>query len=392
MAFVVLDRVRQGACLLAALTLLGACGDGKKAQGPQGPAVTVAHPIQKEIVESDEFTGRLAAVESVEVRARVSGYLDKVAFKAGQMVKKDDPLFVIDPRPFRIAADQASAQLASAKVKAATADRDLERARALLAGKNVSEQAFDLRLQAKQTAEADVKVAQANYDNARLNLEFTEVRAPVSGRVSRELVSIGNLVTGGATGSTLLTTIVSLDPIYFYFDADEASYLHYQRMAEEGTRPSSRDVPNPVTLGLMDEQGFPHQGHMDFVDNQFDPGTGTMRARAVFPNPTLILTPGQFARLSLPGSGKYLATLIPDEAVGSDQALRVVYVVGNDNKALARTVKLGPLVDGLRIVRSGLEPSDWIVVKGLQRVRAGATVSPQREGQGAEAKDSAHKP
>jgi RND family efflux transporter MFP subunit len=384
MAAVELRGWCRGAYLLAVFAALTACGDGKKPQGPAGPAVAVAHPIQKEIVESDEYTGRLAAVDSVEVRARVGGYLDKVAFKAGQTVAKNDLLFVIDPRPFKLAVDQAEAQLAGAQVRVAVARRDLERARALLAGKNLSEQTFDARLQTLQTAEADVKAAQAALETARLNFAFTEVRAPVAGRVSRELVTVGNLVTGGTAGSTLLTTIVSLDPIYFYFDADEASYLRYQRMALEGSRPSSREVPNPVTLGLLDEDGYPHQGHMDFVDNQFDPGTGTMRARAVFPNPDGTLTPGQFARLRLPGSGRYRATLIPDEAIGADQAQRVVYVVGDDNKAVARTVKLGPVVDGLRVVRSGLDIKDWIIVKGVQRVRAGAMVNPQRETQNAE--------
>lgn len=365
---------------LAALLTLAACGDsGKKAQGPVGPTVTVSQPVQKDIIEWDEYTGRFGAVDSVEVRARVSGYLDSVNFKPGQSVKKGDLLFVIDPRPFRIARDQAEAQLVQAKTAAVLAHKDLERAASLLQSKNVSQQFYDQRLQSDQAAEAALKGDQANLDNARLNLEFTEVRAPVAGRISREMVSPGNLVGGGVAGATLLTTIVSLDPIYFYFDADEAEYLKYQRLAKSGARPSSRDVANPVELQLADEHDWPHKGKMDFVDNQFDANTGTMRARAIFENPEGVLSPGLFARVRLPGSGKYTALLLPDEAIGTDQTQRTVSVIDTDNKVSLRPIKMGPVVDGLRVIRDGVGPKDWIIINGVQRVRAGTTVNPERK-------------
>ena len=365
---------------LLALLALSACGDsGKQASAPSGPAVTVSQPVQKEITEWDEYTGRFGAVDSVEVRARVNGYLNSVNFKPGQTVKKGELLFVIDPRPFRIAQDQAEAQLVQAKTAAALTAKDLDRAASLLQSKNVSEQFYDQRLQNKQSADAALKAAQANLDNARLNVEFTEVRAPVAGRVSREMVSPGNLVSGGGTGSTLLTTIVSLDPIYFYFDADEAEYLKYQRLAKAGKRPSSRDVANPVELQLADEHDWPHKGKMDFVDNQFDAKTGTMRGRAIFENAEGVLSPGLFARIRLAGSGKYTAILLPDEAIGTDQVQRLISVVDADNKVTLRPVKLGPVVEGLRVIREGIAPEDWIVIKGVQRARAGTTVNPEHK-------------
>lgn len=372
------QALSRSVLVLGNLLLLAACGDsGKQAQAP-GPTVTVSQPVQKEITEWDEYTGRFGAVDSVEVRARISGYLNTVNFKAGQTIKKGELLFVIDPRPFRIAQDQAEAQLVQAKTAATLASKDLDRATLLLQSKNVSEQFYDQRLQSKQAADAGLKSAQANVDNARLNMEFTEVRAPVAGRVSREMVSPGNLVSGGGTGSTLLTTIVSLDPIYLYFDADEAEYLKYQRLAKAGARPSSRDVANPVELQLADEHDWPHKGKMDFVDNQFDPATGTMRGRAVFGNPDGVLSPGLFARIRLPGSGKYVATLVPDEAIGTDQTQRLVSVIGADNKVSLRPVKLGPVVDGMRVVREGLGREDWIVIKGVQRAKAGIVVNPDK--------------
>ncbi len=372
----VVHAPRRAACFLALLALMTGCGDAQKPKGPAGPSVIVAHPAQKEIVETDEFSGRLGAVQSVEVRARVSGYLDRVAFKAGEIVKKNDLLFVIDPRPFKIAVDQAQAQVAGARVRAATTARDLDRAQSLLATQNVSQQTFDQRQQAKLSAEADLKNAQAALDNAKLNLEFAEVRAPVDGRVGREMVTVGNLVSGGSTGSTLLTTIVSLDPIFFYFDADEASYQRYQRI-EQNVK-ASGEASAPVELALVDEQGFPHKGKLEFIDNQFDQATGTMRARAVFQNTDLMLTPGQFGRLRMPSSARHRAILIPDGAVGTDQTDRIVYVVGEDNKATPRPVTLGPLIDGLRVVRTGLTTADWIIVKGIGTVRSGMTVSPSQ--------------
>jgi multidrug efflux system membrane fusion protein len=213
----------------------------------------------------------------------------------------------------------------------------------------------------------------------RLNVEFTQVRAPIDGRISRHFVSEGNLINGGTAQSTLLTTIVSLDPIYCYFEADERAYLKYARLARAGERPSSRDVRNPAALALADESGFPHQGYIDFVDNRLDPNTGTMTGRAVFPNPDPILTPGLFARVRIPGSGRYQALLIPDEAVGSDQSQKFVFAVNDEHLVEYRTVQLGPMIDGLRVIRDGLGPEDWVIVNGVQRVKAGAKVAPQRQ-------------
>lgn len=358
---------------------LGGCGDDATQAAPAAPAVTISQPVRKEIVEWDEYTGRFGAVDSVEVRARVSGYLSSVNFKAGQDVKKDDLLFVIDQRPFRIALDQAEAQFVQAQTRATLAGRELARAQSLLDSKNVSEQFYDQRAQNKLDADAALKAAHAAVATAKLNLEFSEVRAPVSGRVSREMVTVGNLVSGGGTGATLLTTIVSLDPIHFYFDVAETEYLKYKRLsqAEDGHDVSS--AGNQVALQLADEDGWPHHGTLDFLDNQFDPATGTLRMRAVLANPSGLLSPGLFARIRLPGSARYVATLLPDEAIGTDQTQRLAYQVGADNLVTPQPVVLGPRVDGLRVVRAGLAPDAWVITKGLQRARPGAAVTPTRE-------------
>jgi len=365
--------------LLAAVLVLSSCG-GRPAPAPPPPKVKVVQPVAREIIEWDEYTARLDAVDSVEVRPRVSGYLQSIHFQDGAIVKKGDLLFLIDPRPYEAALRRAEADVELAKSRLALAQKNFARAADLLSSHAISQEESDIRGSNLRQAEASVAEAQAAADAARLDVEFTHVSAPVGGRVGRKLVTEGNLINGGVgTQGTLLTTIVSLDPIYAYFDADEGSLLKYSRLAATGQRPSSRDYKNPVHVALADEEDFPHEGAMDFVDNQVDRGTGTIVGRALLPNPDLSLIPGLFARLRLPGSGQYRAILVPDEAVGSDQSQKFVYLVDGESKAQYRTVKIGPLVDGLRVVREGVGPEDRVVVAGLQRVRPGLTVDAQEE-------------
>jgi RND family efflux transporter MFP subunit len=353
--------------------VLAACGAQPAA--PPAPKVKVTQPVVRETMEWDEFTARLDAVDSVEVRPRVSGYLQAVHFQDGSLVKKGDLLFTIDPRPYEAVLRRAQAEVALATTRLALAQKNAARAGNLLASHAISQEEADVRESNRRQAEASLEEAQAAADAARLDVEFTRVSAPVSGRVGRKLVTEGNLINGGVGAqSTLLTTIVSLDPIYAYFEADEGSVLKYSRLARTGQRPSSREHRNPVRVGLADEEGFPHEGVMDFVDNQVDRGTGTVVARALLPNPDLSLLPGLFARLQLPGSGQYRAVLIPDEAVGTDQSQKFVYVIDAEGKVQYRTVKIGPMIDGLRVVREGLAPEDRVVVAGVQRVRPGILV------------------
>jgi len=359
---------------------LAACSSesGGGSGGPGGPPpVTVASPERRSITDWDEYTGRLEAVESVEVRARVSGYLESVHFSDGQIVEAEQLLFVIDPRPYQTAVDRARAEVNQAQVRLKLAASDLERARNLFQSRAISEEEFDARTQDRQISEAALQAARASLAQAELELSFTEIRAPIAGRVGRKQVTVGNLVGGGSVSSTLLTTIVSLDPIHVYFTADERSYLKYVRLDERGERPSSRGTANPVRMKIADEEGFVHEGVMDFVDNEIDEATGTMQGRAVFDNPDGTLIPGLFARVQLLGRGPYDALLVPDAAIGTDQAVKFVYVVGEDNVVARRTIELGPLEeDGMRIVRSGLAGSERVVVKGLQRVRVGNPVTP----------------
>lgn len=364
---------------LSGLIALAGCGQGGQQAGgapSAAPQVVVSQPVKKNVQEWDEYTGRFAAVEEVEIRARVSGYLTAVNFQDGQIVFKGDPLFVIDPRPYQAAADIARAGVAQAQSSVQLAQRELDRARDLRQTQAVSQAVLDTRSQQLQNVQAQLLAAQAQVRAAELDLEFTAVKAPVTGRVSNHRVSVGNLVSGGSAQSTLLTTIVSLDPIHFYFDADQASYLRYTRQSRSGERASSRDNPNPVILALPDEKDFVHKGHIDFVDNQIDDGTGTIRARAVFDNPDMVLTPGMFARLRLVGRPSYDGLLLPDAAIGTDQNRRFVYVLDKDNKATYRGVTTGPLIDGLRVIRDGLMETDKVVVGGLQRVKPGAAVTP----------------
>ncbi len=366
---------------LAALgLLLAACQKPvSPASGPPPPpAVTANQPAQREVVEWDEYPGRLEAVEMVEARARVSGYLQSVHFKDGAEVNKGDLLFVIDPRPYQAEVDRAEASLNQAQTHLAWTSNDLARAERLLKSKTVSEEEADSRSKAKHEAEAVLQSSRASLEMARLNLEYTHLTAPVSGRISRKLVTEGNLINGNQGVSTLLTTIVSLDPIYCYMDTDERALLKYQQLAREGKRASARDAQIPCEMGLANEEGFPHQGVVDFVDNRVDPTTGTIRARGVFSNADRSLTPGLFARLRVTGSGKYPALLIPDQAVGTDQGQKIVYVINDQDTVEYRKVKLGPIFDGLRVVHEGLQAKDWVVVNGLMSIRQGVKVNPNR--------------
>ncbi len=365
--------------LSAAALLSASCSQDLTAKGAATqkapPNVTVSKPLSKTVVEWDDYTARIQAVESVEVRARVSGYLESIHFKEGSVVEEDDLLFVIDPRPLKAELKRLEAEVKQAQADEANALAQFRRAQRLRSSKTISEEEYQIRRTARLTTTADVQSALAALEAAKLNLEFTQVRAPISGRISRHFVTEGNLVHGGTGQTTLLTRIVSLDPVHAYFEASERAYLKYVRLSRAGERPSSREVSNPVYLRLSDEEGFPHRGYMDFVDNLLDPNTGTMTGRAIFPNPERLLTPGLFARVRLPGSGVTEALLIPDEAIGSDQTERYVYVVGEDGKIAYRKVELGSLVHGLRLVRDGLQSEDLVVINGLQRVYPGIEVS-----------------
>jgi RND family efflux transporter MFP subunit len=330
------------------------------------------------VLEWDEFTGRLEAVESVEIRPRVTGYIESVNFTEGSIVRKGDLLFVIDPRPYRAELSKAEAELARAVARSELSSSDVVRSEKLLDVKAVSREEYDQRLNAQRESQANVEAARAAVTAAKLNLEFTRVTSPINGRVSRAAVTAGNLVTGGSTSAQLLTTVVSIDPIYVAFEGDEQVYLKYTEMARRGDRPSSRDSANPVLMALANEQGYPHRGEMTFVDNQVDSRTGTIRARASFDNKDGFLTPGLFARVKLLGHDSRRAVLVDDRAIGTDQSQKFVYVVDGENKVAYRSVKIGRLTDGLRIVQSGLQAGETVVVNGLQRVQPGAVVAPQK--------------
>ena len=378
-----------GVCVCALLSI-GGCGkSGGSAQTAPPPQVTVAQVLEKRVNDWDEFTGRLQAVETVEIRPRVSGYIDKVAFTEGGQVKRGDLLFVIDPRPYQAEYDRAAADVKRYKTALELARIELMRVQRLKDSGAVSEEELDERKSTVAQAEANVGGAEAAREAASLNLNFTQVTSPIAGRVSRAEVTRGNLVTGGSNGGTLLSSVVSMDPMYLYFDADEQSYLRYAKMARSGVGPSSNDAQNPVQVGLADEEGFPHPGAVDFVDNQLNPQTGTIRARAVLQNKNGQFTPGLFARVQLLVSGEYSAILIEDRAVNTDQNQKYVLLLGANNQIEYRKVKLGRVIDGLRIVREGLKPGDVIVVNGAQRVHPGVTVTPQRVTMGANGTDSA---
>lgn len=370
--------------------LLGGCGKpGSGQSAPPPPQVTVAQVLQKNVKEWDEFTGRLQAVETVEIRPRVSGYIDKVAFTEGSQVKRGDLLFIIDPRPYKAEYDRAASDVKRYKTALELARIELVRVQRLKDSGAVSEEELDERKSTVAQGEANVAGAEAALETASLNLSFTRVTSPIDGRVSRAEVTRGNLVTGGINGGTLLSSVVSMDPIYLYFDGDEQTYLKYTQMARTGERPSSRNAPNPVQVGLANEEGFPHAGTMDFVDNQLNPQTGTIRARAVLPNKDGFFTPGLFARVQLLGSGEHPAIMIEDRAVNTDQSQKYVLLLGANNQIEYRGVKLGRVIDGLRVVSSGLKPGDVIVVNGAQRVHPGVTVTPQKVVMGANGAEDA---
>jgi RND family efflux transporter MFP subunit len=357
---------------------LGGCGKAGGPQSPPPPQVSVAQVLERRVKDWDEFTGRFQAVESVEIRPRVSGYIDQVAFKEGGPIKRGDLLFVIDPRPYKADFDHATADVKRYKTAFDLAQIELNRVQRLRDSGAVSQEELDERKSTLAQAESNVSGANATLESATLNLSFTRVTSPIAGRVGRAEVTRGNLVTGGSNGGTLLTTVESIDPIYVYFEGSEQAYLHYNEMARAGERPSSRDAPNPVRIGLADEEGFPHTGTMDFVDNQVNPQTGTIRGRAVLDNKDGLFTPGLFARVQLLGSSEYTAILIDDAAVNTDQNQKYVLLLGPNNQVEYRRVKLGRMIDSLRIVREGLKAGDVIVVSGAQRVHPGITVTPQK--------------
>jgi RND family efflux transporter MFP subunit len=363
--------------ILLLAVALSACSEKPPQQAAAAaPPVTVAPPVKRTVTDWDEFTGRFEAVEEVQVRARVGGFVTNVEFRDGAMVKTGDLLYVIDSRPFEAVADQADGQLSDARAKAELAKRELDRGLTLNQSQAVSDSIVDQRRQALQAARAAEMQAEGLLKAAQLNIEFTHVLAPLTGRVSRHLVSVGNLVQGDTGASTLLTTIVSLDPIYIYFDMDEATYLKNNRLYFEGKRPSSRETPNPVQVTMSGETKPSREGKMDFLDNRLDLSTGTLRSRAVIPNKDLSILPGQFGRVRLIGSAPYEALLLPDTAIATDQSRKIVFVVKDDNTVEAKPVVLGPLDDGLRVIREGLKAEDRVIVDGLQRARVGAKVSP----------------
>lgn len=359
-------NVRHPSLVLVAVLALTACA--KTDKPPATPVVTVAQPLVKDVVDWDDFVGRFEAVDQVDVRPRVSGYLTQIGFKDGELVRKGQTLFVIDPRPYQATLDQAKAQVQRAEATQTNAKTALERGKTLLAARAISQEEFDTRQAAALQATADVAAAQATARNAALNLGFTRVTAPLAGRVSDRRVAVGNLVNAD---STVLTTIVSLDPIRFTFDGSEQLYLKYQRDNRLGSRRSSRDASNPVLIRLQDENEYRWKGRMDFVDNSMSTGSGTIRGRAVVDNPGSFLTPGMFGHLRLLGSAPYRALLVPDQAVTSDQTNQIVYVLAADGTVRQQTVDPGPVVDGLRVIKSGLSPIDQVVIDGLTRVRPG---------------------
>ena len=363
---------------LATLNGLNAgCSSSAQPKAPAPAEVSVAEVICKQLGDSDEFTGRLEAVNAVEVRPRVSGYLQSVHFKEGAIVRQGDLLFQIDPRPFQAEVDRLKGDLSQARAQLSRAQSDFQRAERLHNNDGMSAEEYDRRAAVRNEAEARIASTEAALRGAELNLGFTRVIAPITGRVGRAGITEGNLVEGGAAQVKPLTTLVSLDPIYVYFDVDEQTYLKYARVTQShGT--SSHDLRSAAQLGLADEDGFPHVGQVSFVDNQVSTSTGTIRLRATFANKNLALTPGLFARIRLQGGGAHSACLARDEAVVTDLNQKYVFVLGKNNTLEYRPVKLGPMTEGLRVVRDGLRNGDVIVVNGLQRVRPGAAVNPKR--------------
>jgi RND family efflux transporter MFP subunit len=369
-------RCPRSVFVLSTVLLSGAGTSQTLAQGApaQAPPVTVAKPVVKDIVERTDFIGRFEAIDQVDIRARVSGYLDKVHFQDGTFVKAGDLLFTIDPRPYRNALEEAQSAVTSAQVRLEFSQSDLDRAEQLRRTGNVTDQVFDQRRQAFLTAKAELDRAQAALRQAQLDVEFTQVKSPLSGRISRKLISEGNLVNAN---QTILTNVLTLDPIQFYFDVDERSFLAYSRQSQGGTKTSANGEANEVVLTLTDERLGQRKGYLDFVDNRLDAASGTIRLRAIFDNKDLFLTPGLFGRITIGASDPYRGILLPDEAIGSDQDRRVVYVVGENNVISLKPVRIGPRIDGYRVIRDGLTGNETVVVNGLVRVRPGAPIIPQ---------------
>jgi RND family efflux transporter MFP subunit len=372
-----------GVLLVAVMSLatLAGCNQGQQqAAAPALPTVTVAKPVQRTVVDQDEYVGRFVAVNSVEVRARLSGYLSAIHFTDGQMVKGGDLLFTIDRRPFEIALEQMHANLAQARANLAFAESDLDRGKALLQNKTITEQTFDQRVQAKTVAEAAVAAQDAMVHSAELDLDqYSELRAPIEGRIGDRRVAVGNLVSGGTGGNTtLLATIVSVDPIRFEFSFDEASYLRYRRFADKQS--GGIDGGVPVSLELIDEKDFAHTGKIDFVDNVISLSSGTIRGRAVFRNPDGLFTPGMFGRVRVPGSPPYLALLVPDAAIGSEQARKYVLVVDDKDVVRQKYVTTGQIDNGLRVIKDGVAAGDRVIVNGLMHVRPGVQVKAEEQG------------
>jgi len=377
-----LQHVQPGLLILVALVTMSGCGNqtdsnAKPAQA-QPPSVKIAQALIQDVTEWDEYTGRIEAVSSVDVRARVSGYLEKVNFKAGEKVKKGDLLFLIDPKPFSAQLNYAEAELERAKAKRELAKNDLGRAENLLRGKAISEEEFDARGKGLREAVAAVQSAEANVSTARLNLEFTKIRAPIAGRIGRELITEGNLVSGGGADATRLTFIVSTNPVYVYVDADERSVLKYRRQSQQDGSDNIGAGQTPAQLAVADETGFPHQGNLDYISPREDTATGTVTLRGVFANPDGLLSPGFFARMRVRGNAPYPAILLPDRAIATDQAQRFVWAVNQDNQVEYRQVVLGAHIGQSRVITQGLKPEEWVVIEGLQKLKPGIKVNPER--------------
>lgn len=370
--------LRGALILIGAIALAGCQSRASDAPGGMGPPpVSVAPAVERQVQEFDEFTGRLESPESVDVRPRVTGYIKAVHFRDGQEVKKGDLLFTIDPDPYLAELARARAQLVSAQTQVELARSDEARGRKLIDVRAISQQEYDQLTSGSRNAAANVQAAEAAVRSAELNVGYCEIRSPIAGRVSRAnpTATVGNLVN---IGDPVLTSIVSQDKVYAYFDAGEDDYLKYVKLAKQGVHPDTRSNPNPVMMGLADEDGFPNRGTLDFVDNRLNPQTGAIRVRAAFDNADRRYTPGLFARIKLVGSGTYTAVLTPEQAIGTDQSKKFILVVGQNNTAQFREVKLGALIDGMRVIKSGLFPGDLVVVDGLQRVRPGTPVTPEK--------------
>jgi multidrug efflux system membrane fusion protein len=369
--------------ILVCVALMAIVGCGKQDNSSslpaqnQLPSIKIAQPLSQQVTEWDEYTGRIEAVKSVDVRARVSGYLEEVNFKAGDKVKKGDLLFQIDPKPFAALLSYAEAELERAKSRNELAKNDLRRAERLFHAKAISEEEYDTRSKGLREMAAAVQSEKANVDIARLNLEFTKVRSPINGRIGRELITVGNVVNGGGADATLLTFIVSTDPVYVYVDADERSVLKYRRLVQKGSRGNLSDQQTPVELAVVDELKFPHKGHLDYMSPRENAATGTLTLRAVFDNPDELLSPGFFGRMRIRASPPYSAILLPDRAIGTDQAQRFVWVVNKENQVEYRKVELGALI-GNRVISQGLKAEEWVVIDGIQKLKPGVKVNPER--------------